>query len=674
MTIKMALLEELQGRGRPRARSQPTNGETEGLVAVRYRRVSSEEQAIKDLSIPAQGKLIDQYVESQPSIRVVEDFKDEGESAYAPADRRTGFCEMISYCRKNRVDLILVHKLDRFSRNREESILFKSLLKRQGTTVKSVTEHFDPETPQGFLYEGMIEVINQFYSMNLATETMKGMRENAERGYHNGGVVPFGYRAKKVQDKAGREHSVLVPGPEAEVALVRRIFSWAVVDGIGIKSIANRLNAEGVTSPRGKRWTLSCLGNILNNPIYTGRRIWNRRSKGRWNDPKDWVVIEATHEPLIPAELFEARKKVAQEREFNLTRSPKKYVRYLLARLIYCADCQGTYVGRRQLVRSRAKATWREPHQLERYICGNYLRNGRSVCRSLMIHRDYLDDAARRLIREQLFAPGRLDRIEGLVKEELEGRRAAFLRSNQGADAKLATIDRKIQNLYDAIADGLNPQTCKAKIQDLEREKVAIEAQAEMVRREDFYKTAIETNLHAVREVAEKFDTELDALPFDRARQVVLHFIDRVTIIDRRIARFRLKVPLDPEGLKRLVAPPPNGSSSSRNGEARAEAASFRADAAAPGNYPPPHLRGFGGEQTGKSSAGAAIAKDPTGKGAEGGDYPSSPQRVAIEELRAFQRASEFYPSADVRGANLFLENLSTCPWRRKPSTNTVWR
>jgi len=591
VTIKMALLEELQGRGRARARSQPTNGETDGLVAVRYRRVSSEEQAIKDLSIPAQGKLIDQYVEGQPSIRVVEDFKDEGESAYAPADRRPGFCDMISYCRKNRVDLILVHKLDRFSRNREESILFKSLLKRQGTTVKSVTEHFDPETPQGFLYEGMIEVINQFYSMNLATETMKGMKENAERGYHNGGVVPFGYRVKKVQDGA-REHSVLVPGPDTEVALVRQIFSWAVVDGIGIKSIANRLNADGVRSPRGKRWTLSCLGNILNNPIYTGRRIWNRRSKGKWNDPKDWVVVESTHEPLIPAELFEARKKVAQEREFNLTRSPKKYVRYLLARLIFCADCEGTYVGRRQLVRSRAKGTCGEPHQLERYICGNYLRNGRSVCRSLMIHRDYLDDAARRLIREQLFAPGRLDRIEKLVKEELEERRAAFFRSNQGVDAKLATIDRKIQNLYDAIADGLNPQTCKAKIQDLEREKASLQAQAEMMRREDFYKVAIETNLHVAREVATRFDAELDELPFERARQVVLHFIDRVTIIDRRIARFRLKVPLDPDGLKRLLAPPANGSSPSRNGEARAEAASFRADAAAAGNYPPPHLRG----------------------------------------------------------------------------------
>ena len=149
---------------------------------VTYCRVSSDEQAEKDISIPAQRKALRSWVSDQADYQIIGEFVDEGISAYAPADKRPGFCEMISYCRKNRVDFILVHKLDRFSRNREESILFKGLLRRNNVQIKSITEHFDPETPQGFLYEGMIEVINQFYSMNLATEVMKGMRENASRG------------------------------------------------------------------------------------------------------------------------------------------------------------------------------------------------------------------------------------------------------------------------------------------------------------------------------------------------------------------------------------------------------------------------------------------------------------------------------------------------------------
>ena len=220
---------------------------------VTYCRVSSEEQAQKDISIPAQRKLLNRWVEERSDHRVIAEFVDEGQSAYAPADKRPGFCEMVSYCRKHRVDAILVHKLDRFSRNREESILFKSLLRKHGVSIRSITENFDPETPQGFLYEGMIEVINQFYSMNLATETLKGMRENAERGHVNGGRIPFGYRVEKVADAHGREHGTLVFGPEQDVALVREIFHMAANLGMGCKSIANTLNERGLAGCRRAR-------------------------------------------------------------------------------------------------------------------------------------------------------------------------------------------------------------------------------------------------------------------------------------------------------------------------------------------------------------------------------------------------------------------------------------
>ncbi len=136
--------------------------------------------------------------------------------------------------------------------------------------MKSITENYDPETPQGFLYEGMIEVINQFYSMNLATETMKGMRENAERGYHNGGRVPYGYRLEKVTDDHGREHSKLVPGPDDEVATVREIFRLAVEENRGTRGISRILNERGVPGPLGPHWNQSSVGHILNNRTYVG--------------------------------------------------------------------------------------------------------------------------------------------------------------------------------------------------------------------------------------------------------------------------------------------------------------------------------------------------------------------------------------------------------------------
>lgn len=253
--------------------------------AVSYCRVSSEEQATKDISIPAQHKLLRRWVADQEDVELVEAFEDQGESAYAPADRRPGFCSMIAYCRKQQVDLILVHKLDRFSRNREESILFKSLLRKHGVRVQSITENYDPETPQGFLYEGMIEVINQFYSMNLATETLKGMRENAERGHHNGGRTPSGYRVERTTNGSGREHAQLVPGPDEEVQVVRDIFEMATDLGLGARTIANRLNERGTPAPRTKHWARSTVHAILNNRAHVGDQVWNRRGKDkRLND------------------------------------------------------------------------------------------------------------------------------------------------------------------------------------------------------------------------------------------------------------------------------------------------------------------------------------------------------------------------------------------------------
>src|SRR5205814_1826347 len=124
------------------------------LNVVTYCRVSSDEQAFKDLSIPAQRKQLSRWLVERPDHRVVGEFVDEGESAYAPASKRPGFCAMVAHCRRNKVNAILVHKLDRFSRNQEESVLFKSLLRQHGVKVKSISENFDADTPSGFLYEG----------------------------------------------------------------------------------------------------------------------------------------------------------------------------------------------------------------------------------------------------------------------------------------------------------------------------------------------------------------------------------------------------------------------------------------------------------------------------------------------------------------------------------------
>jgi len=178
------------------------------MRVVLYARVSSEKQVEKDLSIAAQLKALRKYA-GERDWEVCREFVDEAQSARTA--NRPAFKEMIALARKKEktFDTILVWKLSRFARNREDSIIYKSLLRKHGISVVSINEQTD-ESPAGKLLEGMIEVIDEFYSTNLAQDTLRGLKENASRGYHCGGTIPIGYKAKKVKDGAN-EKTRLVP-------------------------------------------------------------------------------------------------------------------------------------------------------------------------------------------------------------------------------------------------------------------------------------------------------------------------------------------------------------------------------------------------------------------------------------------------------------------------------
>ena len=519
---------------------------------VTYCRVSSDEQAHKDLSIPAQRKALARWIDERPALELAEAFVDEGESAYAPANKRPGFCRMITYCRNHSVQSILVHKLDRFSRNREESILFKSLLRKHGVTVKSITEHYDPETPQGFLYEGMIEVINQFYSMNLATETMKGMRENAERGYHNGGQSPYGYRAARVTDDGGREHTSLVCGPANEVETVREIFRLAVEETRGAKSICQILNRRGVPGPRSSHWNQSSVGAVLNNRTYIGDSVWNKRNTktGHQKDEADWIINENTHEPIIDRGLFARRKKLAGQRTFNLRSSPRRAVKYLLARMIRCDHCGGVYVGRRQKKRGKKHG---EYYDLFRYRCNSYVTKGRSVCPSLGIHCEWIEGEIVELVRREICSPERLSALQELVRKKIEARRSRYGQHPREFDRRLADIDRRIENYYRAIGDGLDTTTCREHIARLEVEKEEVQEEAELLRQDDYYRRALQLNLTGLERFAAAFKDDFRTLPMATQRRVLLHFIEEIRVVDQEVVRVTLRVPFDDNGVRHLT-------------------------------------------------------------------------------------------------------------------------
>jgi DNA invertase Pin-like site-specific DNA recombinase len=148
--------------------------------AALYARVSSDKQDT-DLSISAQLRAIREYAERN-GYTIVREFIDEAESGRT-ADR-PAFKEMIAAARRSSrlFNAILVWKYSRFARNREDSIGYKTLLRKHGVQVISITEPFE-DTPTGRLLEAMIESLDEFYSANQGEEIMRGLRESASRGF-----------------------------------------------------------------------------------------------------------------------------------------------------------------------------------------------------------------------------------------------------------------------------------------------------------------------------------------------------------------------------------------------------------------------------------------------------------------------------------------------------------
>ena len=170
---------------------------------------------------------------------------------------------------------ILVWKFSRFTRKREHAVAFKSMLRRRGIRVVSITEHAD-DSPTGKLMEAIIESVDEFYSENLAQEVARGMREAASRGFWVASQAPYGYRKVHVQDGAKKRPRL---EPDRDTApVVERIFALAT-SGKGITEIARTLNDDSIANPTGRPWSKNGVHILLTNEVYTGTLLWGLNAR-----------------------------------------------------------------------------------------------------------------------------------------------------------------------------------------------------------------------------------------------------------------------------------------------------------------------------------------------------------------------------------------------------------
>jgi len=166
-------------------------------LAALYARVSSDRQDV-DLSVAVQLRALSEFAERNGYV-VAREYIDEAESGRV-ADRPQ-FAKMLDEAARDDAPFqeILVWKFSRFTRKRERAVAFKSMLRRRGVRVTSITDHAD-DTSTGKLMEAIIESVDEFYSENLAQEVRRGMRESAQRGFYLASHAPFGYRKVYASD------------------------------------------------------------------------------------------------------------------------------------------------------------------------------------------------------------------------------------------------------------------------------------------------------------------------------------------------------------------------------------------------------------------------------------------------------------------------------------------
>ena len=302
---------------------------TDYTPAALYARVSSERQDV-DLSVAAQLRALRDYAERNGYL-VVREYVDEAESGRI-ADRPQ-FSRMLDEAGKQEAPFkeILVWKFSRFTRKREHAVAFKSMLRRRGIRVVSITEQAD-DTPTGKLLEAIIESVDEFYSENLAQEVSRGMREAASRGFWMTSYAPYGYRKVHVQDGA-KTRPRLELNPPSD-AVVRRIFDM-VLHGKSILDITKVLNAEGIPTTNGKRWLKTTINTMLANEAYTGTLVWGANAK----DGTPPVRIENAFPAIVSQQEFRKVHRLLKSRAPNKVNPRRASSAYLLSGLLKCETC-----------------------------------------------------------------------------------------------------------------------------------------------------------------------------------------------------------------------------------------------------------------------------------------------------------------------------------------------
>ncbi len=401
------------------------------MVGVIYARYSSDNQ--REESIEGQMRECMEFAKNN-GIQIAESYVDRALSA--KTDNRPEFLRMIKESAKKVFDVIIVWKLDRFSRDRYDAASYKHQLKKNNVKVISATERIS-QGSEGILLESLLEGLAEYFSADLAEKVTRGMKENAYKCLYNGGSIPIGL---KINEKQQFEPDPLV------APFVVKVFEEYVA-GTSMQKLADMLTSKGVHGWKRNKVTINMVATMLKNRKYIGEYKF-----------QDILVSDG-----IPAIISEKLFEEAQERMRKNHKGNRIVEYYILTSKLFCGDC-----GRLMVGESGRSKTGRVYHY---YKCVGTKKL--KVCKKKAIRREVIEQLVLDKTAEIVMKPELLDRLASEIFkfQSIDDSNAPLIQK------KIKEVEKSIENINLAIEQGIFTSSTKSRLDELEQQKIHLEVE-----------------------------------------------------------------------------------------------------------------------------------------------------------------------------------------------------
>ena len=516
------------------------------LFAYAYYRLSREEaQKSESTSISNQKKIVENYCK-QHGITILKYFVDDGWSGGNFA--RPGFQEMLDALDSGKANMVITKDLSRLGRDmRESSFYAEQYFPEKQIRYIAIADNFDSETEN--IMAPFQFAMNEVYLRDGSRKIKDVLKVKRQRGEYCA-CPPYGYK------KHPKNKDVLVPDEET-APIVQRIFKSAAAGDSSVK-IAMTLSNEGVIPPLKYRvmyrenftpegaarasdiWNHTTVKRILKNRVYLGHTVLGKTKKVSVKSKKkvpvpqqDWVITEATHEPLVDLNTFE-------KAQINMSKATKDYRKHehvrksIFGGIAFCSKCGHALCSSGTVHKGERQKYW--------FLSCNHTRKDLAdPCTGVNIR--YADICE--IIRNDLNSLIALsdDEINALVHSVIDAQSSKLNIVDKKAQIeqtrnRLKVIDRMVTKMYLDNAEGrISDDRLTRVVADLEKEASTLEAKIAELDVED-PADEIQYNYERFFALAKQY-TYIETLD----RDTLITFIERIEVGEKVLPEGYMKMP-----------------------------------------------------------------------------------------------------------------------------------